>query len=253
MADARVLVTGALGSIGISLTRILRQAGANVMATDVDTLDVTDADCVERAVLAFMPRVVFHLAGAKHAPDGERDPLGALRVNAIGTANIVAAARIVGAHVVLASTGKAANPETAYGASKLIAERMTLNAGGSVARFYNVCETAGNVFELWQQADSLHVVAECRRFFITRRESVGLLLHAAGAAPGRYMVNAGIAGRLMAHVAADVHPSRIHYPMPPRRGDRVIEPRWAAHEQGSEVAEGILLVTSPHDHEGGDE
>jgi FlaA1/EpsC-like NDP-sugar epimerase len=111
--------------------------------------------------------VIYHLAGAKHAPEGEQHPAMVARVNTIGTDNIVRAA--CGAKVILASTCKAGDPETAYGASKLIAERIVLNAGGVVVRFFNVRETAGNVFRLWEQIPFPQPIpyTDCWRYFIS--------------------------------------------------------------------------------------
>ena len=147
LTGERVLVTGAAGSIGTEVVRVLRDAGGSPRATDVDQLDVRLRSSVQRVFGLYRPTVVFHLAGAKHAPEGERDPQSVLEVNAVGTENVITAATVVGARVVTASTCKACDPETAYGASKLLAERLTLAAGGNVARFYNVVETAGNVFD----------------------------------------------------------------------------------------------------------
>ena len=127
-----ILVTGAAGSIGAEVVKRLRAAGETVAASDLHVgadyldleCDVTIANDVENAFDVFRPTHVLHLAGAKHAPAGEEDPAEVLRVNALGTAQVVEAARRYGARVLTASTCKACNPETAYGASKLIAERL---------------------------------------------------------------------------------------------------------------------------------
>lgn len=110
-----VLITGAAGSLGRLLARELPDA----VATDVDTMDVTDPAAVQAAMAEHRPALVYHLAGAKHAPEGELDPGYVTRVNAVGTFNVLAAVP-QGCRVILASTCKAADPETAYGASKLI-------------------------------------------------------------------------------------------------------------------------------------
>src|SRR5205814_9382005 len=138
LARERVLVTGAAGSIGAEIIQALESIGCPLLATDVDDLDVRYARGLLRAFRLFRPTVVYHLAGAKHAPEGEIDPLTVMEVNGQGTANVVAAGAAVGSKVITASTCKSCDPETAYGASKLIAERLTLQGGGNVARFYNV-------------------------------------------------------------------------------------------------------------------
>ena len=123
-------VTGAAGSVGKALTDRLNELGWNVTPTDL-SMDVRDATLMDQFAGYLQPDVTFHLAGAKHAPDGELDPAGVVATNVDGTRNVLNAKS---GKVVLASTCKAADPETAYGASKLLAERMVLNAGGVVAR-----------------------------------------------------------------------------------------------------------------------
>jgi FlaA1/EpsC-like NDP-sugar epimerase len=252
LLDERVLVTGAEGSIGVELVRVLRAAGVDVIASDLspheNTVDVRWADTTIGAVKRIAPSVILHLAGEKHAPDGEVDPLAVLLVNADGTANVMSAARQCGARVVTVSTCKACDPETAYGASKLLAERVTLAAGGTVARLYNVVETQGNVFDLWAQvpADDPLPVSVCGRFFISLAEAVSLILHAAVLNPGRYTFNPG-ERRMMTWVATDVHPGRDIVIIPPRRGDRVVEPRHAQCEWIVSGPGGIDSVHSAHD------
>jgi FlaA1/EpsC-like NDP-sugar epimerase len=248
LAGERVLITGAAGSIGTEVNRILTAAGGAVLATDIDELDVGSISSVKASFQPFRPTVVIHLAGAKHAPEGELDPLTVVAVNAVGTANMVAAAAAYGARIVTASTCKACDPETAYGASKLLAERLTLSAGGSVARFYNVVETSGNVFEIWAQvAPALPLpVTGCRRYFISLAEAVALIVNAALAPAGRYTIDPGRALD-MAQVAAALYPGRAQLERPPRRGDRLAEPRIAASERLEPAAYGLERVLNPHD------
>jgi FlaA1/EpsC-like NDP-sugar epimerase len=248
LSGARVLITGAAGSIGEEVSRLLRGASIEVLETDRDDLDVRRARAVSAAMAAFRPTHVYHLAGAKHAPDGEVNPLEVMEVNAIGTANVVAAAGMLGARVVTTSTCKACDPETAYGASKLLAERLTLAQGQSVARFYNVVETSGNVFELWSALpeDIPLPVANCRRFFISLAEAAGLTLWTAIAPPGRYTIDPGLP-RSMGDVARALFPGRELEWVPARRGDRIEEPRHARSEQLQPVGQKLERVWSPHD------
>lgn len=249
LAGRRVLVTGAAGSIGASLTGLLEDC--EVLATDIDELDVIDTTEVVYACDRFRPEIVFHLAGAKHAPAGEEDPWSATLVNTLGAKNILdEAARDSCERVVVASTCKACNPETAYGASKLLAERMTLNAGHSVARLYNVVETQGNVFAIWRQIPAEQSIpwTECERYFITLAEAVGLILWSAILPAARYIVDP-IAPREMGDVAAAAHPGRDLELVAPRRGDRYKEPLRGSHETMAPTVEheAIWRVVSPHD------
>ena len=239
----RILITGGKGSIGSLLpTRLI---GNTVKTTDVDDLDVTKPISVQ-----FDPEIVFHLAGAKHAPVGESNPEETWRVNVEGTANVLAA--FPNAKIVLASTCKACNPETVYGASKLIAERMVLNAGGVVVRYFNVRETAGNVFRLWETLDASDPipVTDCWRYFITTRQAVDLTVAAADLPSGRYTVHPGESVHMMAE-ARKLYPGRQIAPIARRRGDRVREPLHAQHEQFVAVPHltipNLVEIVSPHD------
>ena len=53
--------------------------------------------------------------------------------------------------MIFASTCKAADPITSYGASKLICERIILNSGGTVVRFVNVFDTSHSVTKIWEK------------------------------------------------------------------------------------------------------
>jgi FlaA1/EpsC-like NDP-sugar epimerase len=251
MAGKRVLVTGAEGSIGSAIAEILGEA-AEVTATDKHSgnpaLDVRVESDVAAVLRDARPEIIVHLAAAKSAPDGERDPMSALEVNVIGTRNVLAHAPD-GCHVVTASTCKACEPETAYGASKLVAERVTLNAGGSVARFYNVVESSGNVFELWGRLDPNEPVpvTPCRRYFISLAEAVSLVVWTAILPPARYGFDPG-KPREMHDVAMDLYPDRVIRSVPPRRGDRIVEPLAARHEQVEQDARASLLrIVGAHD------
>lgn len=253
LTGKRVLVTGAEGSIGSVVAEILSDT-ARVVATDKHSgdpaLDVRVESDVAAVLREARPEVIFHLAAAKSAPDGERDPMSALEVNVLGTRNVLAHAP-EGCHVVTASTCKACEPETAYGASKLVAERVTLNAGGSVARFYNVVESSGNVFELWGQLDPSEPipVTPCRRYFISLAEAVSLVVWTAILPPARYGFDPG-KPREMHDVARDLYPDRTIRSVPARRGDRIAEPLAARHEQVEQDARASLLrIVGAHDLE----
>jgi nucleoside-diphosphate-sugar epimerase len=241
LRSERVVVTGADGGLGRSLVRLLRSAGIAVRATDLDTLDVTSP---QRSAAFADATLIFHLAAEKDACDGEAQPERALHVNAVGTANVLAP----GIRTVLASTCKAASPETVYGASKLIAERLTLNAGGSVSRLFNVVDSPRNVFETWAALapDEPIPVTDCTRRFISSREAVSLLVWTAALEPGRYVLTDAIP-RTMREVAEELYPHRPIRAIPRRRGDRMDEPFCAPYETAREVVAGIAGIASLHD------
>lgn len=240
----KFLVTGALGSVGQAL---LPRLDGDVVATDVLELDVTDRREVLRVIRHHRPDVIYHLAGAKHAPDGELDPADVADVNITGTLNVLDAAARVGAKMIVTSTCKACDPETAYGATKLIAERATLNADGVVVRFHNIPESSGNVFRLWEQIppDVPLPVTDCWRYFTPLEKAIGLLVAAADLPTGRYAVAPGDP-KWMPRVAADLYPGREQVRVARRRGDRHREPLIAACETVAHVGD-ILTIVGAHD------
>lgn len=245
----RVIVTGANGSIGTALSDALEQRGVEVWRYDLPRFDVLRPITLRDAIWSWAPTLVYHLAADKHAPMGEDDPEDVTRVNVDGVINAVRAAEDCGSRVILASTCKAAAPETVYGASKLIGERIVLNARGTVARLFNVIESSRNVFKIWQDAvdagEPLRVCEGTRRYYISLAEAVSFLLACADEAPGRYAPNPGtsVPTGVMARRFAPGHPVVL---VAPRRGDRRVEPLAAPHERI--VKHGVMLrIESPHD------
>ena len=83
-----ILVTGAKGMLGQDLCPILRQHGFEVIATDVDNLDITNLAQVEQVIKHYAPAVVVHCAAYTNVDKAESDPDTAFLINVQGTANI---------------------------------------------------------------------------------------------------------------------------------------------------------------------
>jgi UDP-glucose 4-epimerase len=152
----RTLVTGGCGFIGSTLVDALVERGDSVLVVDdlssgsLDNLQsardnhaefiqgtLTDVKFVRSAVVDFQPDSVFHLAAQIDVRKAVADPVFDATVNVLGTINLLEAVREVGSvPVIFASTGgaiygeganrqlpfteeAAAEPEAAYGASKL--------------------------------------------------------------------------------------------------------------------------------------
>ncbi|WP_159999523.1 nucleoside-diphosphate sugar epimerase/dehydratase [Roseomonas sp. 18066] len=158
--------------------------------------DVRDAARIARLMAEVRPELVFHAAALKHVPMVENDPLEGLQTNALGTRIIADAARAVGCRaMVFISTDKAVNPTSVMGASKRLAEMycQALDkqarhgaAGGMrcvTVRFGNVLGSTGSVVPLFrrqlERGGPLTVThPDMRRYFMTVREAVGLVLQA---------------------------------------------------------------------------
>lgn len=237
-----VMITGSNGSLGRALLNKFDESqisGITTIGVDITQkstyvdvcCDITDKEDIRSVVSAWAPDYIFHLAADKHAPVGEVEPNSTYTTDIVGTDNVLSASYEIPyqeSKFVLASTCKACNPETVYGASKLIAERLTLNAGGSVARLYNVADSSGNVFEIWNKTKGPLEVTNCDRYFITSDEAVALLLHSATHS-GRFVIG-DVTPRNMHAVARRLHPNRDVINIPPRRGDRTKEPLLGSSE-----------------------
>jgi len=150
----RVLVTGAGGQVGSELLVALRDL--DVVGLTHAQLDVADREAVAEAVRAAAPDVVVHAAAWTAVDACEEYPARARRVNADGTAHVVAAARAVGARVCYVSTDyvfdgtkadpyvetDAPNPLSVYGRTKLAGERA-LDPDDVVVRTSWVCGRHG--------------------------------------------------------------------------------------------------------------
>lgn len=237
-----VLVTGAAGSIGRELVPKLVDAGASVASADIEDLDVRDGLKVRAMIKGTRSDIVFHLAAMKYAPEGEINPADTVDTNINGTRNVLSS----GIKTVTVSTCKAIEPETVYGATKLIAERMTLNHGGVVARLYNVVPAIGNVFETWAGTKDPVPVTPCSRYFISVNETVSLLLNVALQPSGRYTINPGLS-RSMTVIAMNL--GRTWRPVLPRRGDRRVEPLVGVHETLIRLPNGLIRIDNAHDEE----
>lgn len=119
----RILVTGALGQIGVELIPLLRSiyGAQNVVASDVLRLppemepycycDVTDISDIERVVVEHNIEWVIHNACVLSAA-GEANPSLGLRVNLIGSQNVLEVARKHHLRVLSPSSIAAFGPST---------------------------------------------------------------------------------------------------------------------------------------------
>lgn len=240
----RVLVTGSAGHLARSVIPRLEARGHEVIDFDLPFRDVLNS----LQVAMFARRradVCIHLAGLKYATTAEVEPLPTVEVNVRGTANVVAA---FGPNVVLASTCKAADPETVYGCSKLIAERIVLEAGGRVARLVNVLGSVGSVTEIWKAVpyDQPLPVCDATRLFITDDIAADLIVDALEWPSGRYGPK-NPTEKVMREVAHELHPGRPIETIPLRRGDRQLE-RLAAECEDIDIwSNDAVRIVGRHD------
>ncbi len=145
----KILITGANGQLGAELRRCLaagqselgplpaKLRHATVLATDVDTLDITNRHEVAAYVRHHAPDAILSCAAYTNVDGCEANPDVAFAVNAVGARNLAMAAEEIGAKLVHLSTdyifpGDAAAPmreyeepapRSVYGKTKLLGER----------------------------------------------------------------------------------------------------------------------------------
>jgi FlaA1/EpsC-like NDP-sugar epimerase len=221
----RVLVTGAGGSIGSELCRQLHRLSPSELimldrdesalhavqlsihgralldGTDLVLADIRDTDHLRHVFTHRRPEVVFHAAALKHLSLLEQFPGEAVKSNVWGTLTVLEAAADAGvARFVNISTDKAADPTSALGYSKRIAERLTAHVAQQVpgtfvsVRFGNVLGSRGSVLTAFaaqiEAGGPLTVTdPEVTRYFMTVPEAVQLVIQAAAVGdPGEALV-----------------------------------------------------------------
>ena len=205
-----VLVTGGTGSFGRKFVDLmlreyrpqkliifsrdeLKQHDMRASGFDHPSLryfigDVRDAQRLERAFAGVT--VVVHAAALKQVPACEYNPFEAIQTNIMGGRNVIDAAINRGVRRILAlSTDKAVNPINLYGATKLCAEKMFIQANSysgaqdtrfSCARYGNVLGSRGSVIPLFQEQRKRGKItitdSRMTRFWITIEQGVRLVV-----------------------------------------------------------------------------
>lgn len=185
-----VMVTGAAGSIGSELSRLLAEVGISKLIlfdsaeTPLHDLrlymdekydntvsiipiigDVRNKKRLDAVFSKYRPNVVFHAAAYKHVPLMEDNPCEAVFVNIIGTRNVADICVKYGTeNMIMISTDKAVNPTNVMGATKRAAEMYVQSLGielkeGRIkgktkfvtTRFGNVLGSNGSVIPRFRQ------------------------------------------------------------------------------------------------------
>ena len=205
-----VLITGGTGSFGKKFTKTLleekqpkkiiifsrdelkqhemQMGGFNHSSLRYFIGDVRDRERLIRAMHGV--DIVVHAAALKQVPACEYNPMEAIKTNIMGTANVVEAALDAGVQKVMTiSTDKAVSPANLYGATKLAAEKLTVQSNAyaagtatrySCVRYGNVVGSRGSVVPLFlkQRANGTVTITDERmtRFWLSLDQGVKFVI-----------------------------------------------------------------------------
>lgn len=205
-----ILLTGGTGSFGQAFLKfIIKKNPKSIRIFDSDefALFETSQNYHKKNISLLLGRVedknrlcramvgsdiVVHAAALKQVPIIEYNPFEAVKTNIIGSQNVIDCAIDNGvSKVILISSDKAVSPTNLYGATKMVAEKMFIQAnsytGGkntflSVVRYGNVMASRGSVVPtfLEQVKNNQLTVTDERmtRFWLTLDEGVRFVTNA---------------------------------------------------------------------------
>ena len=208
--DKTILVTGGCGSFGEKFVEIIlkehnpksiriydnRELAEVEMERKFNNSrlrffigDVRDEKRLNRAMNGV--DIVVHAAALKHVPICEYNPIEAVKTNIDGAINVIDAAIDNSVEKVMAiSTDKAVHPVNLYGATKMVAEKLFMQAnsytGGrktifSCSRYGNVAGSSGSVIPLFseQRKNGEITITDERmtRFWITLEQGVRFVIN----------------------------------------------------------------------------
>lgn len=134
----------------------------------------------------------IHTAALKRIEVGEYDVEEFVKTNVTGSMNVIKACNSNNVkRCILSSTDKACSPINAYGASKLMAERLFISGNNlgscefAIVRYGNVLGSRGSVLELWQkqkdEGKPLTITSrDMTRFWIHIKDAAKFIIHKFG-------------------------------------------------------------------------
>ena len=187
VAGRRIMVTGAVGTIGSELVRqlsayqpseiiLLDHAEYNLYAIELEMREafpdvrfhaelcsIRQRPALWQVFARHRPEIVFHAAALKHVPMVEANPCAGVHTNVLGTRNVAdAVCEFEARAMIQVSTDKAVNPVGLMGATKRLGELycQALDLIGScdpesprflTVRFGNVLGSSGSLIPLFQR------------------------------------------------------------------------------------------------------
>jgi UDP-N-acetylglucosamine 4,6-dehydratase/5-epimerase len=276
-----VLVTGGTGSFGKRFVEVMlkeyhpkrlvifsrdelkqhdmRASGINHPSLRYFIGDVRDAGRLERAFDGVT--VVVHAAALKQVPACEYNPFEAIQTNIMGGRNVIDAAINQGVRRVLAlSTDKAVNPINLYGATKLCAEKIFVQANAyagskdtrfACARYGNVVGSRGSVIPVFleQRKTGRITITDPRmtRFWITLDRGVKFVIRCLEQMHGGEIFVPKIPSMRMVDLAESIAPGCEIEVIGIRPGEKLHEVLVSEDEARNAVeVEGMYVIRPSH-------
>ncbi len=177
----KYLITGANGQLGYEIAKELGSRGiTDILATDTNTMDITNAGQVEEIIKGYKPDVIFHCAAWTAVDKAEDEQEKCFEVNVKGTENIAKVANEIDAKMFYISTdyvfdgtkdglygiNDEVNPKSVYGLTKFQGEeKVRENDKHFIVRISWVFGINGNNFiktmlKLSETRTELNVVSD---------------------------------------------------------------------------------------------
>lgn len=286
----RILITGAAGTIGSSLVRYYLSKGSVVCALDQSEdglfklgtelfpkygfeklkLFLGNIRDKERLKYAFRSvDIVIHTAALKHVELSEYNVMDCIDTNVDGTRNVVYAALDSGVNkVIFTSSDKAVNPTGTMGVTKLLGERIILDANYisgaestkfSCVRFGNVLDSNGSVLTIFKEkrdkGEKFPITSlEMTRFFLTIQDAVSLVTKAVEKMQGGeiFIKNMGAASILTLAQAVAGREEVEYLITGTKSGEKLYEELTTVMEGERTIAVDDLLIILPEKKYGTD-
>lgn len=215
----KILITGGTGSLGYALAK--RLLNYDVKSIRIfsrnESKQVTMESSLKDTRLRFLigdirdlPRlttaledvdVVFHAAALKHVPLIEYNPFEAIKTNVVGSQNVIEACTKQNVEIAVGvGTDKAVSPVNAYGATKLLMEKLFVTANNYLnpsrhktkffaLRYGNVLGSSGSVIPKFIEQSKMRqkitiTDPKMTRFSITMEEALDFILESTTLAKG---------------------------------------------------------------------
>jgi UDP-N-acetylglucosamine 4,6-dehydratase (inverting) len=261
--DKTILITGGAGSFGQKFAEIIlkdhnpksvriydnRELAQVEMERKFKDLrlrffigDVRDVKRLNRAMSGV--DIVIHAAALKHVPICEYNPIEAIKTNIDGAINVIdAAINNSVERVINISTDKAVQPVNLYGATKMVAEKLFVQANSytgakktifSCSRYGNVVGSSGSVMPLFREQKEKGEITitdeNMTRFWITLDQGVDFVIKCTKEMKGGEIFVPKIPSMKIIDLAEAIAPNSVKKIIGARPGEKLHETLITAEE-----------------------